>query len=131
MFIGSASRTLTTGDLITVGRSPASVAAADFDGDGRYDGAAANNYSAGSISVMTNILAPAVIRGDGNGDGKVTVADAVAVMRELGDGNGTSIEDVRIAGGTYAAAPGIDANGDGLVTPQDALAVAHRLFPRL
>jgi len=131
VFVSSASRTLTAGDTITVSRGPASVAAADFDGDGRYDAAAANNYVAGSISVMTNILAPAVIRGDGNGDGKVTVADAVAVMRELGDGNGTSIEDVRIAGGTYAAAPGIDANGDGLVTPQDALAVAHRLFPRL
>jgi hypothetical protein len=76
-------------------------------------------------------LAPAVIRGDGNGDGKVTAADAVSVMRELGDGNGSRIEEVRVSGGTYAAAPGVDANGDGLVTAQDALAVAHRLFPRL
>jgi hypothetical protein len=81
------------------------------------------------MSVLTNIGATPVLRGDANGDQRVSVADAVAVMRELGDGNGTRIDDLRIGGGTYAAAPGVDANGDGQVTPQDALAVAHRLFP--
>jgi hypothetical protein len=129
--VSSASRTLTRSDTVTISRGPVSVAAADFDGDGRYDGAVANSFVAGSVSVLTNILAPAVVRGDGNGDGKVTAADAVAVMRELGDGNGSRVEQVQVAGGAYPAAAGIDANGDGFVTGQDALAVAHRLFPRL
>ena len=58
----------------------------------------------------------------------MSAADAIAVMRELGDGSGTRIEEVQ-RGGIFAAAPGVDANGDGVVTLQDALAVAHRLFP--
>ena len=89
--------------------------------------------SAGSVSVLTNIGATPVLRGDGNGDQRVTVADALAVIRELGDGNGNGrrVENVRVAGGTYVASAGIDANGDGFVTPQDALAVAHELFPGL
>jgi hypothetical protein len=70
-----------------------------------------------------------IIRGDGNGDGKVTAADLVAVARKLRDGAATRVEQV--AKGSYAAAPGADANGDGLVTGQDEWALAHRLFPRI
>jgi hypothetical protein len=116
----------------TVSRQPIAIIAADFNGDGRYDGAAADNSVAGAVSVLTNIVAPsvttpAVLRGDGNGDAAVTAADAVAVMRELGDGNETRVEAVK-RGGLFSAAPGVDANGDGIVTFQDSLAVAHRLF---
>jgi len=111
---------------VTVSRRPISVAVADVNGDGRYDGAAADAF-VGAVSVLTNIVAPAVLRGDGNGDTVVSAADAVAVMRELADGSGTRIEEVT-RGGRFAAAPGVDANGDGVVTPQDALAVAHRVF---
>jgi hypothetical protein len=121
-----ANRRFTAADTPTVSRRPVSVAAADFDGDGRYDGAAADAF-VGAVSVLSNVVGPAVRRGDGNGDGVVSAADAVAVMRELADGNGTRIEDVG-RGGTFAAAAGVDANGDGAVTLQDALAVAHRLF---
>jgi hypothetical protein len=121
-----ANQHFTAADTVTVSRRPISVAAADFDGDGRYDGAAADAF-VGTVSVLTNIVAPAVLRGDANGDAVVSAADAVAVMRELADGNGTRIEEVT-RGGTFAAAPGVDANGDGVVTPQDALAVAYRLF---
>jgi hypothetical protein len=121
-----ANQHFTAADTVTVSRRPVSVAVADFDGDGRYDGAAADAF-VGTVSVLTNIVAPAVLRGDGNGDAVVSAADAVAVMRELADGNGTRIEEVT-RGGTFAAAPGVDANGDGVVTPQDALAVAYRLF---
>jgi hypothetical protein len=105
------------------------IVAADFDGDGRYDVASANDWTAGSVSVLTNIAATPIIRGDGNGDAKVTAADLVAVARKLRDGAATRVEQV--AGGSYVAAPGADANGDGLVTAQDARALAHRLFPRL
>ena len=117
-------------DDITVSAGPMAVGAADVDGDGRYDGIAANSsLGTGSVSVLTNIGAAAVLRGDGNGDERVTVADAVAVIRELGDGFGRRVEDVQVNGGTYPASAGVDANGDGFVTPQDALAVAHELFP--
>jgi hypothetical protein len=105
------------------------IVAADFDGDGRYDVASANDWTAGSVSVLTNIAATPIIRGDGNGDAKVTAADLVAVARKLRDGAATRVEQV--GKGSYAAAPGADANGDGLVTGQDAWALAHRLFPRI
>ncbi len=111
--------------VMAMSRGPGSLITADFFDDGRYDAAG----SCGQVSclpVLTNILATPVLRGDANGDGVVSAADAVGVMRELGDGNGTRIEDVKR--GAYAAAPGVDANGDGWVTLQDTLAVAHRLF---
>lgn len=116
---------------VPVSRSQGSttIIVADFDGDGRYDVATANDWTAGSVSVLTNIAATPIIRGDGNGDGKVTAADLVAVARKLRDGAATRVEQV--AKGSYAVAPGADANGDGLVTAQDAWALVHRLFPRI
>jgi hypothetical protein len=118
-------------DDIIVSRGPIGAACADVDGDGRYDALAANRFLAPSASVLTNIGATAILRGDGNGDQRVTVADALAVIRELGDGNGRRVEDVQVTGGSgkYMASAGVDANGDGLITPQDTLAVAHELFP--
>lgn len=113
---------------VTVARRPTSVVAADFDGDGRYDAAAGDSFVA-DVSVLTNISAThtPILRGDGNGDHRVSAADAVAVMRKLGDGASTRVEQV--GRGTYAAAPGADANGDGVVTGQDIFAIAYRLFP--
>src|SRR5205085_678964 len=84
-----ANRRFVEDDMPTVSRRPIGVVAADFDGDGRYDAAAADNFVAGTVSVLTNIAAPAVQRGDANGDAIVSAADAIAVIRELGDGNGT------------------------------------------
>ncbi|MFQ5666316.1 MAG: FG-GAP-like repeat-containing protein [Candidatus Binatia bacterium] len=115
-------------ESVGVSRGPMAIVAADVDGDGRYDGVAANAFVAGSASVLTNIGATPTLRGDANADEVVSSADALAVVRELGDGNGARVEQVQMAGGSYAAAPGVDANGDGFVTRQDALAVAHRLF---
>ncbi|HEX7409071.1 MAG TPA: FG-GAP-like repeat-containing protein, partial [Candidatus Binatia bacterium] len=115
-------------DAVTVARKPTSIVAADFDGDGRYDAAAGDSFVA-DVSVLTNISAThtPILRGDGNGDHKVSAADVVSVMRKLGDGATTRVEQV--GRGTYAAKPGADANGDGVVTGQDIFAIAHRLFP--
>jgi hypothetical protein len=113
-------------DEVPVSRRPIAVRAGDFDGDGRYDGTAANSIVAGSASILTNILAPAVFRGDGNLDTRITAADLAASMREVTDGGGPRIEDAARAG--FASGRGVDANGDGLVTGQDALAVASRIF---
>ena len=118
-------------DDITVSRGPMAVAAADVDGDGRYDGIAANALVAGSVSVLANIGATAVLRGDANDDHRVTAADSLAVIRELADSNGRRVEDVQVGAGTYPAGAGVDANGDGFVTPQDLVATAHELFPGL
>lgn len=116
---------------VFVGRGPASivssaVAAADFDGDGRYDAATVDNFLAGTAPVMSNVLAPTVLRGDGNGDGAVTAADTIAVLLAAHNTNGIRVEDLPTD--AYAATRGVDANGDGSVNAQDALAVAHRLF---
>jgi hypothetical protein len=131
-----------------VSRMPWAITAGDFDSDGRYDAASANNDpSANNVSVLYNcardlpplipcnpFLQPgpagkAALRGDGNNDGSRTAADLVAVAREVMDGDGFQVED--IGGGTFNGArvsPGVDANGDGRVDAQDRIAVAHRLF---
>jgi hypothetical protein len=127
-YVSSGSTRQFSDDSLTVSRGPSSVAAGDVDGDGRYDVAAANSLVAGSVSVLTNVLATPVLRGDGNGDQRLTVADVLALVRELGDGRGRRIEAVQIAGGSYPASGGVDANGDGFVSGQDALASAHLLF---
>ena len=115
-----------SGDDVPLSRRPVAAEAGDFDGDGRYDGAVINSFVAGSASILTNILAPPVLRGDGNGDARVTAADLAAVLREVLDGGSTRIEEVGRAG--YAAGPGVDGNGDGQVTPQDARGAAAHIF---
>lgn len=100
-----------------VSRGPMSAALGDFDGDGRYDGAVANQLAA-SASVLTNIRATPALRGDGNTDGRVTAADVVAVFRELPENPTGRVE--AIDRGSFKPGAGIDANGDGLVTAQDS-----------
>ena len=126
-----------------VSRMPIALAAADFDGDGRYDASTANSDpSANNTSVLFNCArdqgcdpfrpgppGSAALRGDGNNDGRRSAADLVAVAAEVTDGDGHQVED--IGGGTFSGSrvsPGVDANGDGIVTAQDARAVAHRIF---
>jgi hypothetical protein len=115
-----------TGNEFGVSRRPIDTAVGDFDGDGAYDGAAVNSFVAGSVSVLNNIFASALLRGDANGDERVTAADTLATLREVTDGDGARVEDV--ARGTYAAADGVDANGDGVITAQDARGVSYRVF---
>lgn len=131
------------GSCDRVSRMPIAVAAADFDADGRYDAVSANNAgTSNNLSVLFNCIrdvgcdpfpsaAPpqmaAVLRGDGNDDGRRSAADLVAVAAEVMDGDGFRAEDIAI-GPEYVASPGVDANGDGRVDAQDRLAVAHRIF---
>lgn len=148
LLTGNGDGTMTSSGADAVSRMPIAMAAADFDGDGRYDAASANNdASSNNVSVLLNCArdleskgAPvncdpfgragptgaAALRGDGNGDGLRSAADLVAVAAEVADGDGVQVED--IGGGTFAASPGVDANGDGRVDAQDRLAVAHRIF---
>lgn len=132
------------GSCDRVSRMPISVAAADFDADGRYDAASANNAAtSNNLSVLFNCIRDvgcdpfpsatppppiaAALRGDGNDDGRRSAADLVAVATEVMDGDGFRAEDIEI-GSEYVASPGVDANGDGRVDAQDRLAVAHRIF---
>jgi hypothetical protein len=114
------------GDEVPVSRRPTTARGADFDGDGRYDGAASNSFVAGSVSILTNILAPQVLRGDANGDGEVTAADLATAMLEIGDGDDPRVEEA--PQGDFEGGQEIDANGDGLITLQDSIAVAAWIF---
>ncbi len=122
-----ASRSFQSALSVNVSRSPISVVSADFDGDGRYDAAAADNQVAGAVSVLTNIKSTPIIRGDANGDHKVSAADLVTLVRKLGAASSTRVEQVR--SGSVPVSAGSDANGDGVVNYQDTLGIAARLFP--
>ena len=134
-----------SGSCERVSRMPIAIAAGDFDNDGRYDAASANNDPrANNLSVLSNCArdpgcnpfpipgrtpgppGQAALRGDGNGDGRISAADLVAVGREVMDSDGFQVE--AIGRGSYDAAPGVDANGDGRVDAQDRMAVAHLIF---
>lgn len=123
-----------------VSRMPESIAAADFDGDGRYDVASGNtDASANNVTLLYNCARDpgcdlfnndpagmAARRGDANDDGIISAADFVALGAEIADGDGDQVEDIEL--GTFAAAAGVDANGDGRVDHQDAIAIARRYF---
>jgi hypothetical protein len=119
-------RVFQTADTVGVNRRPVSITTGDVDGDGRYDGIAADSSPAPTASVLTNVRGDGFFRGDGNDDGRISAADAVAVMRKVVDRNGTRVEEA--GRGRYAASRGVDANGDGIVTAQDVYAVAYRVF---
>lgn len=120
-----------------VGRQPIAIAAGDFDGDGRYDVATANNQAkANDVTVLYNCVdhpvcepsaGPAAVRGEGNGDGKWSAADLVIAQKVGLGGPGRRSEDLARAGVSQAK-PGADANGDGRIDAQDAHAVARVIF---
>ncbi len=111
---------------LSAGRTPVGIAAADFDGNGTYDLLTVNR-GGGNVALAVNLLDSSVVRGDGNGDGQVSVADSIAVMRALaGGGNGRAVEDAVREG--LASNVGADADGDGTLTTSDAIGVAGHLF---
>jgi hypothetical protein len=113
--------------VANVSRMPLDIVAADFNGDGSYDVATANgDLNASNLSVVTNALVSDVLRGDGNGDGKVTAADVTMLVREIADGDGDQVEDIVLR--NPQSQRGVDANGDGRVDRQDVLAHVVRIF---
>lgn len=116
-----------SGQIVRVSRRPLGLVAADFNGDGSYDLATANaDPNASNLSVLTNALASNVLRGDGNGDGKVTAADVTMLAREIADGDGDQVEDIVLR--NPQSRRGVDANGDGRVDRQDVVAHVARIF---
>ncbi|HVN87898.1 MAG TPA: VCBS repeat-containing protein [Candidatus Binatia bacterium] len=120
---------------IVISRQPKAITGADFTGGGNYDVLTGNSSTALNLSRLTNSGGTAVLRGDGNGDGRVGAADLIAAVLEVSDGDTTRPEDVGRLG--YMPSPcvngvcggrGVDANGDGIVTPQDIRATAIRIF---
>jgi hypothetical protein len=111
---------------MVTGERPAAVAAGDFNDDGRYD-----LMSTGATVVRLlneTVVQPSILRGDGNGDGRVTAGDLAALMSELFDGDGRQVEGVARAGLVAAAAAGADADGDGVVIRADLRALRRRIF---
>jgi hypothetical protein len=110
-------------DPLVIGERLTALSAGDFDDDGRYD------LIAGGTNVyrLINETEDAgVVRGDGNGDGRVTAADIVAVAAELYDGDSSQVESVSL--GTFAGKSGVDADGDGVIARADLRASPLRLF---
>jgi hypothetical protein len=106
-----------------VGVRPSATIGVDFDADGRYDIATEGDGS----WVITNASDLRIPRGDGNGDGGRSAADAVAIMRELGEKRRQTAE--RVTAGAVTSAVGLDANGDGYVDSFDVAVLLRRLFP--
>ena len=81
---------------------------------------------AGPPWVITNASDLRILRGDGNGDGRRSAADAVALMRELGEQRRQTAE--RVTSGTVISSVGLDANGDGYVDSFDVAILLRRIF---
>lgn len=129
------------GAAVKTSRMPVEVVAADFNGDGRYDAATANNQAlANNVSVLTNCIGqpgcsaavgPAAVYGEANGDGRISAADLVAIGIEAMDNDGAYVENVSRPNpplGNFPATKGVDANGDGHVDGSDRRAAARRIF---
>jgi hypothetical protein len=109
---------------MVTGERPAAVAVGDFNDDGRYDVVS----TGATVARLLNETAvqPSILRGDGNGDGRVGAADLSALTSELFDGDGRQVEGVRRAG--LVAAAGADADGDGVVIRADLRALLRRIY---
>lgn len=114
-------------DVVGVNRRPVSLTTADFDGDGRYDAAAATTSPAPTVSVLSNVRGLAIRRGDANGDGRRGAADLLATVRKLSEVPTIRIEDVS-SRGSLPAGKGIDADGNGLLTRLDLASLPGLLF---
>jgi hypothetical protein len=104
-----------------LGIRPGAISVADFDADGCYDVAVSG--VGGWVLTNDGPRDPGFLRGDGNDDGALSVADIVALRRA---GRATRVEDLLAFGeGTTAAA---DVNGDGFLDGGDALLSIRSLF---
>jgi hypothetical protein len=140
--VSSGNRSFQNRPAQRVSRLPIALSAGDFDGDGRYDAVTANNAGTSrNVSVLWNcardsgcandqdVPGAAALRGDGNGDGRRSAADVIAVVAEVRDGDGYQVEGIaRSRSGGFAAGPGVDANGDGQIDVQDRTATLRYIF---
>ncbi len=120
-------RTFQSAGSFSTNRRPISMAVGDFDGDGRYDAAAAASSPAPTVSVLLNVSGSSVRRGEANEDGRVTAADLTAVVRKVATFEKVRVEDVAVRGNTVVGR-GADADGDGELTPLDIMATAAWSF---
>ncbi|MCX8072626.1 MAG: VCBS repeat-containing protein [Candidatus Binatia bacterium] len=109
-------------------RRPVSMVVGDFDGDGRYDAAAAASSPAPTTTMLRNVAGAGFRRGEANQDGRVSAADLVALTRKVGGFELIRVEDVAIRGGGEPLGRGADADGDGVITPLDLPAEVAWVF---
>jgi len=120
LFVNRGDRSFVQAEEFPLGLRPGAIAVADFDLDGRYD----TGVSGSGSWVLTNDGEEGALRrGDGNGDGVLSVADVLALRR---GGRIKRVEDLRRTGGGTTA--GADGNGDGLLDHGDERLALARLF---
>jgi len=106
------------------GTLPGAIASGDLSGDRIRDVAVANDGSAeAALSVLVN--AAQLMRGDGDGDGSLGIADVDGAVFELFDGDGWTV--ITVGGGGRASSPAVDGNGDERVTAADIVAIIDAL----
>lgn len=104
---------------IDIGSNPAALLIADIDADGRYDAVAVGDV----LWLLSNRAALASPRGNGNGDGLVSAADIIALLRLP-----VSAKPIAVESAGPDTALGIDTNGDGWVDDTDLRGLPRRLF---
>ncbi len=127
---GDGTFTAATDSPITVGNSPLSVVAGDFNGDGKIDLAVANScYDCGNVGSLTILI--------GNGNGTFTQAenspvmvgnDAVSIA--VGDFNGDGKADLGVANSDDGTASILLGRGDGTFTQATNTPVRVGDFPQ-
>lgn len=120
VFVNRGERGFAPSEELLLGLRPGGIAVADFDADGRYDIA----VSGSSGWVLTGDGENAVLRGDGNGDLALSVADHLAL--QIARSRGGRVEDIRR--GSDVVNAGADANGDGLLDEADARLISAKVF---
>jgi len=107
------------------GRTPVSIAGADFNGDGSYDVMTVNNGGS-NVAVALSTLSSSLLRGDVNGDARISAADLPGLMAQVPRYNRQAVEDLVRADKLPTQA--YDADGDGLLSSVDSIGIAGLIF---
>ena len=111
-------------DAFNVGSTPLDLGIADVNDDGKPDIITAN-FDENSLSLLLNTDDRAILAGDADQDGRLTIADVKVIVAEIFDGDGDSPLDT--PRGFVATGAASNANGDTRISVADVVAVLSSL----